>query len=130
MKLLLDTHALIWTVDSALLHRLTTSARSAIEDRSNELLVSAASAWEVATKHRIGRLPEGERLVRQWSDIVGRLGARDLAVTVSHALRAGSLGVDHADPFDRILAAQAEIEGARLVTADRTMVDFGVDLLW
>lgn len=130
MRLLLDSHALIWSADPDLVHRLGGVAREVIADRSNELLVSAASAWEVATKYRRGRLPEAEVVVRRWSEILGTLGARDLPITSAHGLMAGGFEAKHADPFDRMLAAQAIIEGAHLVTADPAMAHFGANLLW
>jgi PIN domain nuclease of toxin-antitoxin system len=130
VRLVLDTHALIWTAEHDDTHRLGARARDAIDDRANELLVSAASAWEIATKHRRGRLPAGERLVRHWSDILRGLAARDLPVTWEHGLMAGGFDADHRDPFDRIIAAQAIIEGAQLVTADPAMHVFGADILW
>jgi PIN domain nuclease of toxin-antitoxin system len=130
LKLLLDTHALVWSVSPDDVHRLSEKARRAIEDQSNEVLVSAASAWEIATKHRLGRLPAAERLVQNWSTIVADLGARDLPVTSTHGLRAGGFSADQGDPFDRMLAAQAMIEGAHLVTTDSAMNNLGAELLW
>jgi PIN domain nuclease of toxin-antitoxin system len=130
LKLLLDTHALVWSASPDDVHRLSRPARDALENRSNEVLVSAASAWEVATKHRLGRLPAGERIVQNWSTILSELRATDLPVMSAHGLMAGGFTVEHGDPFDRMLAAQAMIEGARLVTADPAMQAFGADLLW
>ena len=130
MRLLLDTHTLVWSASPDDVHRLSRAARDALENRSNEVLVSAASAWEVATKHRVGQLPAGERLVRSWTAILSELRAVDLAVTSRHGLMAGGFTFDHGDPFDRMLAAQAIVEGARLVTADPAMQAFGADLLW
>jgi PIN domain nuclease of toxin-antitoxin system len=130
LRLLLDTHALVWSASPADVHRLSRPAREAVESRSNEVLVSAASAWEVATKHRLGRLPAGERLVQNWTAILSELRAFDLAVTSGHGRMAGGFTVEHGDPFDRMLAAQAIIEGAWLVTADPAMQAFGADLLW
>ena len=129
MKLLLDTHAFIW-IGGPEAHRLSANARRAVEDRTNEILVSAASAWEIATKHRLGRLAAGERVVRRWSEALSGLRALDLAVTSEHGLLAGSLDSPHRDPFDRILAAQAIVEGAQLVTADRAMHGLGASILW
>ncbi len=130
MRLLLDTHALVWSASPEDVHRLSQPARNALEHRSNEVLVSAASVWEVAAKHRLGGLPAGERLVQNWTAILSALRALDLPVTSQHGLLAGGFTVGHGDPFDRMLAAQAIIEGARLVTADPAMQAFGADLLW
>ena len=130
MKLLLDTHAVIWSAEPADGHRLSRLSRTAIEEPANELLISAASAWEIATKHRRGRLPAGGKIVRRWTEILAQLGATDLPITSVHGLLAGGFDAPNRDPFDRILAAQAIVEGARLVTADRAMDGFGAELLW
>jgi len=131
MRLLLDTHTFIWAAAGVEhLHRLSEPARRAITDRSNDTLVSAASAWEMATKHRLGRLDIVARIVGQWNEALARLPAIDLSVTSEHALLAGGLVGAHGDPFDRLLAAQAIIEDAYLVTADRAMHGLGAQLLW
>jgi len=130
VKLVLDTHALIWSANTEQFDRLSPAARDALDDRTNEVFVSAASAWEVALKHRRDRLPEGERIVRNWPALVDKLGANDLPVSWEHGLLAGAFPSEHRDPFDRIIAAQAIIEDAHLVTADRSMRGFGAQLLW
>jgi PIN domain nuclease of toxin-antitoxin system len=130
LKLLLDTHVFVWAVDRLDQVRLSDGAREAIEDRRNQTFVSAASAWEIATKHRLGRLRSGERIVADWGGTLARLHALDLAVTSEHGLLAGGFPAGHGDPFDRMLAAQAILEGAQLVTTDRAMQAFGADLLW
>ena len=127
MRLLLDTHALLWwLVDDP---KLSPAAREAIADAANEVLVSAASAWEIATKVRIGKLPGAEELA---ADVSGHLGAEgfiELAVTVAHAQRAGALPIAHRDPFDRMLIAQAQAEDVALVTIE-PFASFGVRTLW
>lgn len=129
MRLLLDTHALLWTLADP--GKLSGTARSAIEDRGNELWVSAASAWELATKYRLGKLPNAQVLVLGYAEHLARLDARELAVSSRHALDAGSLNWEHRDPFDRMLAAQAMVESAALVTADAVFSDLaGVHVLW
>ena len=130
MNLLLDTHVLIWVGDEEGSRQLSNWAREAIEDRRNQVAVSAASAWEIATKHRLGRLPSGGRIVREWDEALSELRARDLAVTSAHGLLACGFDAEHRDPFDRIIAAQAIIERATLVTTDPAMAHFGVDILW
>jgi PIN domain nuclease of toxin-antitoxin system len=120
----------VWAGSPGFTPRISAVANSAIEDPANELLISAASAWEVATKYRIGRLDEGGRIVRDWDYVLDELGAIDLPITSRHGLLAGGFETANRDPFDRILAAQAIVEGARLVTADRAMDGFGADLLW
>lgn len=128
-RLLLDTHALVWaTGDPA---RLSPVARTLIEDPGNDLVVSAASAWELAIKFRSGRFPAAEPLVRQFADVTGRLGATALAITDRHALRAGGLSWTHPDPFDRMLVAQALLEDLVLVTRDRVMAEVaGLATAW
>lgn len=116
MRLLLDTHVLLWALGAP--HRLPASVRSVLVDRRTLLLVSAASAFEIATKHRLGRLPEASALVHHFDQQVERLGADQLPISAQHAIAAGSLDWSHRDPFDRMLAAQAMSDGLELVTAD------------
>jgi PIN domain nuclease of toxin-antitoxin system len=95
---------------------------SELNDPANDVLASAVSAFEVATKVRIGKLPEGGgRLVASWSEHVHELGAHELGLTSAQATAAGGLDWPHADPFDRLLVGQAMAEGLTLVTADRSM---------
>lgn len=116
MRLLLDTHVLLWALrDPA---RLSAEASALIREPSNELVVSAATAWEIATKHRIGKLPDAAPILLAYSEYLDRLGAVELEITARHALVAGQLDWDHRDPFDRILAAQSMLESLVLVTAD------------
>ena len=128
MKLLLDTHALLWwwTNDA----RLSEAARAAIEDEANDIWVSAASAWEIATKHRLGKLQEAADAVSRFNELVAADGFNHLAMNYLHALRAGGYTQAHRDPFDRMLAAQAELEGATLVSCDPVIAQMGVRLLW
>ena len=128
VRLLLDTHAFLWAAAEP--DRLSTKARRAIRSSDNELFVSAVSAWEIATKFRLGKLPDARVVVGNFSTIVLTLRASDLAIARAHALRAGGYAQAHVDPFDRILAAQAEIEGLALVSKDRALRRFGVELLW
>ncbi len=128
MKLLLDTHTLLWWfMDDPLLSRC---AREAIADENNDVFVSAASAWEIATKHRLGKLPEARDAYPRFEEMVARNGFATLAVSVRHGLRAGSYIDSHGDPFDRMLAAQAELEGLSLVSRDRIFARFPVQVLW
>jgi PIN domain nuclease of toxin-antitoxin system len=126
--LLLDTATLLWATSEPA--RLTSAARAELEDERNQILVSAASAWEIATKHRLGRLPQGEPLLRRWDGELDRMGYAQLAITPEHALRGGGYDVPHADPFDRIIAAQAELERMVLVASDRSFDLFPVRRLW
>lgn len=123
MRLLLDTHVLLWVWrDPA---RLSTTAREVIEDASVELLVSAASAWEIATKHRLGKLPDAAPIVLSYSRNLDRLGAHEVPIESRHALAAGGLEWSHRDPFDRMLAAQSILDGFPLVTSDRSFETLG-----
>lgn len=128
MRLLLDTHALLWwqTDDS----RLSARARAAIADEANEVFVSAASAWEIATKSRIGKLDDIPQAGARFDELVRADGFRHLAVDHRHALRAGGYPQEHRDPFDRMLAAQSELESLALVTVDPAFVGFGSRTLW
>ncbi len=127
LTLLLDTSTLIWSVSAP--GRLSPTARTEIEN-SVSILVSAASAWEVATKHRIGRLDGVDELIGDWADVLERFGYEHLDISHRHALRAGSIDVQHSDPFDRIIAAQAELEGLTLVAGDRAFDLFPVRRVW
>ena len=128
MKLLLDTHALLWWWKDD--PRLSKRAVTAISEEGNIVLVSAASAWEIATKHRIGKLPGAERGVREFNELLVADGFGHLAISYHHALMADGFNIKHRDPFDRMLAAQSIIEGAALVTDDATMKLFRVKRFW
>lgn len=128
MKLLLDTHALLWWLtDDA---RLSPGARAAIADPERTVYSSPASAWEIATKHRIGRLPEARELVADFTGILLRAGLEELPITSKHAVLAGSLAGAHRDPFDRMVAAQALCESLEVVTTDKAIAAFGARCLW
>ena len=128
MRLLLDTHVLLWwwTNDA----RLSASARQAIAEPSHEILVSAASAWEIATKHRLGKLTLPETVVDRYTELVVADGFTHLPISALHALRAGATAHAHRDPFDRMLAAQSLIENVPLVTADPALATFEGPRFW
>jgi PIN domain nuclease of toxin-antitoxin system len=129
VTLLLDTHAYVWAVSAP--DRLSPAARRAIEDRRRTVLVSAATAWEMAIKHRAGRWPEAAVLLRQHDELCRQLAAEQLPVTSRHAITAGGLSWQHPDPFDRVLAAQAIDAGATLVTRDAVFSELaGLATLW
>ena len=128
MKLLLDTHVFIWRMASSA--RLSPTANALIDDVAHELLVSSASAWEVATKHRLGKLSGGDAVVGGFAGAIRELRATPLPIEVEHALAAGAFRHEHRDPFDRMLAAQAVIEGAMLVTTDPAFAAFPVETVW
>lgn len=128
MRYLLDTHALLWWwTDDALLSPL---ARAVIEDESNTILVSAASAWEIATKHRLGKLTEAAEAVRRFNELVTADGFEHLPVGYLHALKAGGFAGVHRDPFDRMLAAQSDLDSLVLVTRDPVFAAFGTRVAW
>ena len=129
MELLVDTHVLIWGMAQP--DRLSTAAADALADPDVAVLVSAASAWELATKVRIGKLPGGESLVLDYAHNLERWLARELPVSSADALLAGTLSWTHRDPFDRMLAAQALRRGCALVSSDRVFDQVGgVHRIW
>lgn len=127
MKVLLDTHALLWwLLDDP---QLSPHARAIIASRDNRVLASAASAWEIATKVRLGKLPQAAELV---ANLGGYLHRSEIAVLeiLEHAALAGRLEWAHKDPFDRMLAAQSQLEGAPLVTVDAVFSTNGTATIW
>ncbi len=128
LKLLLDTHALIWWLagDEALSRR----ARDAISDLANSVAVSAASAMEVATKFRIGKLPGAVLLAQNFEAIVADQGFSELPISVRHARLAGEMNIAHKDPFDRLLIAQVQAEGMVLVSNEALFDSFAAQRLW
>jgi PIN domain nuclease of toxin-antitoxin system len=128
VRLLLDTHALIWWLagDEALTRR----ARDAIAADGAEVFVSAASAWELATKHRTGRLPGLDAVMLDFAGILARQGFVGLPITLRHGELAGGLPGPHHDPFDRMLMAQAMIEDLWLVSNEAPFDAYGVRRLW
>ncbi|MGH8117271.1 MAG: type II toxin-antitoxin system VapC family toxin [Rhodanobacteraceae bacterium] len=128
MRLLLDTHAFLWAVSEP--SKLPPKVRVSIQHPDTEVFVSAASAWEIATKSRLGKLPGAGAVITAFATLLLDLHAVDLPITRAHALRAGSYTHPHADPFDRMLAAQSEIEGLVLVSKDCALRQFDVEVLW
>ena len=128
MKVLLDTHALLWAVLSP--STLSRKASAVIADESNIILVSAASAWEISTKVRLGKLPGAEILEREFLDVVDDAGYTLLPIDAASALRAGRLTSEHRDPFDRILAAQALAQDIPILSTDTKLDTFGIRRLW
>jgi len=128
MRILLDTHALLWWFAGD--KRLTTKARRAIADMSNTIFVSAASAWEVTTKHRLGRLNGAGPLAVDFAREVRQQGFLALPISIEHGQIAGALLGDHRDPFDRMLIAQAREEKMALVSNEKTFDAFDIQRIW
>ena len=128
MRALLDTHALLWwfSDDPA----LTRPVRKIIGDTKNTVVVSAASAWEIATKVRLGKLPTGAGLAADFSGYIEREHFQLLAISVEHALRAGLLPGSHRDPFDRMLIAQAQAENLPILSKEVILDAFGLRRIW
>ena len=114
MRVLLDTHAFLWWLDGD--RRLGRRARGVIEDEGSVVLVSAATAFEITTKARIGKLPGALAVAADVAACIVGQSFTSLSITVEHAARAGSLPGDHRDPFDRMLIAQAQAEGIPIVS--------------
>lgn len=127
MRLLLDTHALLWWVAND--PRLSAVAGEVLGDEAHEVFVSAASAWEVATKVRLGKLVAGP-LGQDFASEIFRQGFLPLPVSLEHGQRAGSLPGPHRDPFDRMLIAQAQAENLHLLSNERIFDRYGVVRVW
>ncbi len=128
MRVLLDTHALLWWLAGD--RSLSKRARAVISDESNEIFVSAASAWEVSTKHRIGKLPGAGPLAVDFAREVRQQGFSELPITLDQGQVAGALPGDHRDPFDRMLIAQARDEKMAIVSNEGVFDSFGVERIW
>lgn len=124
MKLLLDTHAALWFLSGD--QRLGENAQRHLIDDANRVLLSAAVVWEVAIKRSLGRLVVADDYLSLLLDA----GVQPLAISVDHAAAIENLPPHHRDPFDRILVAQAGIEGAALVSRDDALLPYGVTLIW
>jgi PIN domain nuclease of toxin-antitoxin system len=128
LKLLLDTHAVIWWFNGNSL--LSTRARSVIGEEANEVFVSAVSAMEITTKHRLGKLPEAYRLAGRLEEMIEAENFTPAPITLSHAALAGRLSIAHKDPFDRLLIAQSLLENLPLVSNETLFDAAGVSRIW
>lgn len=128
MRALLDTHALLWWLTGD--PQLTKPASRVIADTRNTVIVSAASAWEIATKVHLGKLPTAVDLVADFVGQMEREGFQLLGVSVEHALRGGSLPGPHKDPFDRMLIAQAQAEHLPIVSKETAFDAYGIRRIW
>lgn len=128
VRVLLDTHTFLWWLDGD--RRLRPAPRRVITDQANVILVSAASAWEITTKQRLGKLPAAAEVAADVAGCIARQQFESLDITVLHAQRAGRLPGPHRDPFDRMLAAQAQIEDIPIVSNDDVFDGYGVTRIW
>jgi len=128
LKLLLDTHALLWIVlDSP---RLPTRGRAAVGDPGAQILISAVSIFEITLKHRLGKLDEATPFVLHHDRMLADLAWTPLPISLQHAALAGTLDIPHKDPFDRLLIAQARVERVPIVSSETLFDAFGVERIW
>jgi PIN domain nuclease of toxin-antitoxin system len=128
VRVLLDTHALLWWLDGD--RRLSLRVRLLIDNDETTVLVSAASAWEICTKFRLGKLPGAAAVAADVKGCLDSQGFVPLPITVDHAQRAGSLPGPHRDPFDRVLIAQSQAEDLPLVTVDPVFGLYRTKVIW
>lgn len=128
MRVLVDTHTWLWMLASP--DRLPARAREVVDDPRTEVLLSAASAWEIAIKYQLGKLPLPEVPATYVPSRLPASGCTGLAVEHAHVLRTGLLPLHHRDPFDRLLVAQAQVLGTPLVSGDRAFAAYDVEVLW
>jgi PIN domain nuclease of toxin-antitoxin system len=128
LRALLDTHALLWWLSDD--PALTRAARKMIAETKNTLIVSAVSAWEIALKVRLGKLPTASDLAADFSGVMEREGFQLLAISADHGIRAGLLPGTHKDPFDRMLVAQAQAENMPIISNEVSFESYGVRRLW
>lgn len=128
-RILIDTHVVLWMLlDPA---NIPDETLELVRDPGTELLISAASAWEIGTKYRLGKLADAHAVVHGYAGHLARLRATELPISAHHALTAGLLSWEHRDPFDRVIAAQALLESVPLVTTDRALAAFpGIQVIW
>ncbi len=124
MRLLLDTHALLALLSCD--YVISPDARAAMERPDTQLVVSVVSVWEIAIKRSIGRLQAPDDIIER----IGEAGTEMLSITARHAHATGKLPLHHGDPFDRLLIAQAKLEGCAIVTGDRAFAAYGVPIVW
>ncbi len=128
MRVLLDTHTFFWSVMDV--GKLSANAKAVLEDERTEVFVSVATAWEIAIKVGKAKWPEAADLIAQFETQLQTANLKLLQITVPHVRHAGLMVADHRDPFDRLLAAQAQIEDLTLVTTDPRLSRLGAQTLW
>ncbi len=124
---LLDTHVLLWWLQGG--SKLSPTARTIMQSRG-QVLVSAASAWEISIKYRAGKLDAASALMARFQSVIEAENFVELPISVRHAIDAGLLKGPHKDPFDRVLIAQARAEGVAVISTDKCFDDYGVSRLW
>jgi PIN domain nuclease of toxin-antitoxin system len=127
-RLLLDTHAFLWWLAGD--ERLSTDAREAISEELDPIFVSAASIWEIATKHRLGKLPAASAIAGDLVRVIESQGFVGLPITIRHGETAGALPGPHRDTFDRMLISQALLDDLVLVSNEQAFGAYGARLLW
>ena len=128
MRLLLDTHALLWVLEDN--PRLSRRAAAALGDPEVEKLVSAVSAFEICRKYELGKLPGAAALAEAFVDTIAAIDCTPLPISLAHAALAGGLDIAHKDPFDRLLIAQARFERVPIVSNEKLFDAFGVERIW
>lgn len=128
MKILLDTCTFLWLTSNS--PRATARIRSAFEDRSNLIYFSVSSAWEISIKHNLRQLDLPETPDHYIPARIASYGLTLMDVTLAHAIRAGGLPIHHKDPFDRMIIAQAQIEGLAIATPDPAFAAYDVERFW
>ena len=125
---LLDSHVLLWWWFEP--ERLSNPVAALLSNPTTAILVSAASIWELSLKHHLGKLPELQSTIHDLHNLLQADGFSELTISAAHGLRAGSYQQAHRDPFDRMLAAQAELDRLVLLSADRQLNTFPCQVLW
>ena len=129
MKLLLDTHTLIWALSNT--SQLSQAALHAIQDPRNEVFASSVSAWELSIKYHLGKLPEATQILPVYHASLAKARILELLISSEHGIHAGGLTWAHRDPFDRLLVTQAQLETMTLVTMDDAITQSAlIPVLW
>ncbi|MBY0521358.1 MAG: type II toxin-antitoxin system VapC family toxin [Sphingomonas sp.] len=128
MRLLLDTHAVLWALTDS--PRLSRRAAAFIGNADNQPLISPVVAYEICAKHKLGKLPEAEALAADFEGQLALLDIEWLPINAAHAIAAGKLDMSHRDPFDRLLIAQALIERVPMISNEAVFDGFGVERIW
>jgi PIN domain nuclease of toxin-antitoxin system len=128
VKVLFDSHALVWYLRGD--KRLSRKAREIADASESEVFISAVCAWEIAAKVNRGRWSEATQIANSLQEVIVGRAFTALPITIEHARVAGFLSARHRDPFDRMLAAQSQVEGVPLVTADPAFGAFGTSVIW